>query len=246
MAETKDEKRSGKSAEIVERMVRGQLRAMGCHRFDLGILPDAGDMILRERQRAVDIEKVIKWLRDENARGAHIYIRPAGTHGLSLIDDLNVEVIHRMKAEGFEPAVVVETSTNNFQHGLGTPRRQSRSLTRADPTGDTSWTRPLEEGRVKAAVRLCQPNGKKSGRRSPLNSRLARFRCSRYGKQMATVQQRLSPAGRFQCGAPPLHCKCASQQAYTLSHTRRLRVRRIGISRNPPGRVRGLRPEKMA
>jgi hypothetical protein len=78
-------KRDEKSAVIVERKVRIQLRAMGCERFDLGILPDAGETILREKQRAVDIEKVTKWLRRENARGAHIYIRPAGTHSLSLI-----------------------------------------------------------------------------------------------------------------------------------------------------------------
>jgi len=37
---------------------------------------------------------------------------------LSLIDDLTVEAIDRMKAEGFEPAVVVETSPNNFQAWL--------------------------------------------------------------------------------------------------------------------------------
>ncbi len=61
---------------------------------------------------------MIKWLRRENARGAHIYIRAAGTHSPSLIDDLTVEAIDRMKAEGFEPAVVVETSPNNFQAWL--------------------------------------------------------------------------------------------------------------------------------
>jgi hypothetical protein len=34
---------------------------------------------------------------------------------LSLLDDLTAETIERMKAEGFEPAAVVETSLNNFQ-----------------------------------------------------------------------------------------------------------------------------------
>jgi RepB DNA-primase from phage plasmid len=99
MQEIKHKKRGEESAGIVERSVGAQLSAMGCERFDLGILPDAGGMILRERQRAIDIEKVIKWLRRENARGAHIYIRPAGTHSLSLIDDLTAEAIDRMKAD---------------------------------------------------------------------------------------------------------------------------------------------------
>jgi RepB DNA-primase N-terminal domain len=103
---------------IVERLVRLQLRAMGCERFDIGIKRDAGEMILRERQAAIDIEKTIKWLRHENAKGAHIYIRPAGAHSLSLLDDLSWEAIKRMKAEGYEPAAVVETSPNNFQAWL--------------------------------------------------------------------------------------------------------------------------------
>jgi hypothetical protein len=110
--------RGEKSAAIVERLVRVQLRAMGCERFELGIRRDAGEMILRERQGAIEIEGAIKWLRHENAKGAHIYVRPAGLHALSLIDDLSAEAIERMKAEGFEPAVVVETSPNNFQAWL--------------------------------------------------------------------------------------------------------------------------------
>ena len=111
-------KRGEKSAVIVGRLVRVQLRAMGCERFDVGIKRDAGEMILREGQGAIELEKTIKWLRHENAKGAHIYVRPAGTHSLSLLDDLSPEAIERMKAEGFEPAVIVETSPNNFQAWL--------------------------------------------------------------------------------------------------------------------------------
>src|SRR5712664_2036085 len=91
---------------------------MGCERFELGIRRDAGEMILREGQGAIEIEEAIKWRCHENAKGAHIYVRPAGLHALSLIDDLSAEAIERMKAEGFEPAVIVETSPNNFQAWL--------------------------------------------------------------------------------------------------------------------------------
>ena len=38
-------KRGEQSAVIVERLVRRQLRAMGCERFDIGIKRDAGEMI---------------------------------------------------------------------------------------------------------------------------------------------------------------------------------------------------------
>lgn len=48
----------------------------------------------------------------------HIYLRPSGSHELSLVDDLETDAITRMKAEGFEPVVVVETSPRNFQAWL--------------------------------------------------------------------------------------------------------------------------------
>jgi hypothetical protein len=118
VTEVERKKRGEKSAVIVERLVRVQLRAMGCERFELGIRRDTGEMILREGQGTIEIEEAIKWLRHENAKGAHIYVRPAGLHALSLIDDLSAEAIDRLKAEGFEPAVVVETSPNNFQAWL--------------------------------------------------------------------------------------------------------------------------------
>jgi hypothetical protein len=115
LTEAERKRRGAKSAVIVERLVRVQLRGMGCERFDIGIKRDAGEMILREGRGVPEIEVTIKWLRHENAKGAHIYVRPAGLHGLSLKDDLTAEAIDRMKAEGFEPAKVVETSSNNFQ-----------------------------------------------------------------------------------------------------------------------------------
>ena len=114
MTEAERKKRGEKSAVIVGRLVRAQLRAMKCERFDLGIRRDAGEMILREGQGAIEIKEAIKWLRHENGKGAHIYIRPAGTHSLSLIDDLTADSIERMRADGFEPAVVVETSLNKL------------------------------------------------------------------------------------------------------------------------------------
>ena len=56
MTEVERKKRGEKSAVIVERLVRVQLRAMGCERFELGIRRDAGEMILREGQGAIEIE----------------------------------------------------------------------------------------------------------------------------------------------------------------------------------------------
>src|SRR5262249_23710316 len=60
----------------------------------------------------------VSWLCYQNAHGRNVYIRPNGEHQLSLVDDLTAEAIHLMKAEGFTPAVVVETSPGNFQAWL--------------------------------------------------------------------------------------------------------------------------------
>ncbi len=115
MIDPERKKRSVEPAVTVERLVRAQLRAMGCAHFDLGVRRAGGEMVLREGQDAFAVAEAVKWLRHENAKGAHVYIRPAGLHSLSLLDDLTVEAIERMKAEGFEPAAVVETSPHNFQ-----------------------------------------------------------------------------------------------------------------------------------
>jgi hypothetical protein len=75
-------------------------------------------MLLRSGWSAKHIDAVIGWLRRENARGAHIFVRPHGTHALSLIDDLSADAIAAMKASGFQPSLVVETSPHNFQAWL--------------------------------------------------------------------------------------------------------------------------------
>ena len=61
--------------------MRIQLGGMGCERFDLGIRRTVSEMILREGQGAVEIEKSIIWLRDQNAKGDHIHVRPTGLYG---------------------------------------------------------------------------------------------------------------------------------------------------------------------
>jgi hypothetical protein len=103
------------SASIARSVIHRQLHAMGCGLVDLGVFRADSRMLLREGWRAEQVEAVLSWLRRENARGAHIFVRPHGVHSLSLIDDLNSEAIIRMIEHGFQPALVVETSSANFQ-----------------------------------------------------------------------------------------------------------------------------------
>ena len=106
------------SDSITEREVRQQLAAMGSDRFDLGALSQKGRMMLSENCGVALIPSAIKWLRLENDGGAHIFIRPHGSHALSLVDDLSAEAIATMKRDGFTPALIVETSQRNFQAWL--------------------------------------------------------------------------------------------------------------------------------
>jgi hypothetical protein len=103
------------SRVIAAQVAMDHLDAMGAGRFDIGVKRTDGTMILREGWGARQVLKSLLWLRRENFNRGHIYVRPSGLHGLSLVDDVEAGAIARMKAEGFEPAAVVETSPGNFQ-----------------------------------------------------------------------------------------------------------------------------------
>ncbi len=104
---------------------------MGAKTFEIGLFdPNAahGAMLPRVWDTGTLLRSV-SWLRLKNAEGRNIYIRPAGEHSLSLIDDASIQIIDRLKSEGFAPAVVLETSLGNFQawlhHGQILPKRLS-------------------------------------------------------------------------------------------------------------------------
>ena len=105
------------SVPLARAMIGVQLAAMGCARFDLGVLR-AGTMVLLEAVSADRITARVRWLRRENVRGAHVFIRPHGLSHLTLVDDLDAQAIAAMKHCGFAPALVVETSPRNFQAWL--------------------------------------------------------------------------------------------------------------------------------
>jgi len=119
------------SSVVTRSQVRRQLAAMASDYLDIGMLRPDGLMLLREAWTVRQIEEAIQRLRRENARGAHIFVRPHGVHALSLVDDLGVDAIARMTDAKFQPALVVETSLQNFQvwlnHGQTLDRDMSSS-----------------------------------------------------------------------------------------------------------------------
>ena len=106
--------------------VQSQLTGMGAEVFEVGALQRGdGDkpqfMLLRTWDQKNVIES-IPWLLFQNWRGSHIYVRPKGESNLTLVDDLVASAVTRMRQEGFQPAVVVQTSPGNYQawikHGI--------------------------------------------------------------------------------------------------------------------------------
>ena len=113
--------------------VRRQIAAMGCRTFEIGLFRANATMILL----TFDSDGVLKSLprfRFENCQGGNVFIRPDGEHNLSMVDDLNVQSIRRMKVMGLSPALVVETSPGNFQawikHSRVLPKELSTAVAR--------------------------------------------------------------------------------------------------------------------
>ena len=96
--------------------VRAQLVGMGAERYDVGVYDRQNDaMLLRREWTSAQVEASVGWFKGMNANGRDIYIRPSGSSGLYLIDDVPAATVERMHAEGYTPAVVVETSPGNLQ-----------------------------------------------------------------------------------------------------------------------------------
>jgi hypothetical protein len=119
--------------------VERQLRAMNSGLYEIGLFrPASGDRQAEMLPRTWDQQALLdslSWLRWQNSQGRNIYVRPAGEHHLSLVDDLTPNAVLRMKEQGFTPSVVVETSPGNLQawlnHGEVLPKDLSTAAARA-------------------------------------------------------------------------------------------------------------------
>lgn len=117
-------------------VVTRQITAMSASTFEVGLFKREAE---RSNECAMiprtwDVEHVlnsIAWMRLQNLGGRNIYVRPAGEHNLTLIDDLKANSLHEMSTAGFQPALVVETSPDNFQAWLKHPRALSRDVSTA-------------------------------------------------------------------------------------------------------------------
>jgi hypothetical protein len=94
------------------------LAALDAPAYDLGVLSDRGMLPGLSHLSAEDVLSRLSLLKAHNVRGAHIYIRPAGEHCFTVLDDLAADSVARLTGDGFESCAVVETSPGNFQAWL--------------------------------------------------------------------------------------------------------------------------------
>jgi hypothetical protein len=128
-------RRSNPSAGKTALAVQQQIVAMGSELLEVGLYdPDAGEsrpVMIPRVWDAGTIIRSVPWLRHQNREGRNIYVRPKGEHDLSMVDDLTADAISAMKQTGFDPAVIVETSQDNFQAWLKHPGRLGKELSTA-------------------------------------------------------------------------------------------------------------------
>ncbi len=122
---------AGKTAAAVQQ----QVTAMGSELFEVGLYdPNVGpaeSVMIPRVWDAGTIVKSVPWLRHQNRQGRNIYIRPKGEHDLSMVDDLRADAVAAMKQDGFNPAIIVETSPENYQAWLKHPERLSKEVSTA-------------------------------------------------------------------------------------------------------------------
>ena len=99
-----------------------QAAAMGAKAFEIGLFdPNAATCAMIPR--AWDFETLLRavfWLRLKNAEGRNIYIRAAGEHCLSLIDDASLQVVERLKSKDFLLRLWWKPLRETFKHGCTT------------------------------------------------------------------------------------------------------------------------------
>jgi len=132
----KTDRRPVRRANRTEQAITRQLQAMDCERYDVGIRDANTGKMMNRTWTAQDIGRNTPWLKRMNAQGNDIYIRPAAghtaevapsrarglkrsaqeeKHGLVLVDDLSFDDLETMNNAGHDPALVVETSPDNYQ-----------------------------------------------------------------------------------------------------------------------------------
>nr|WP_092709761.1 relaxase/mobilization nuclease domain-containing protein [Janthinobacterium sp. OK676] len=95
--------------------VRRQMTAMGCAQFVVRLAEAKNGKQETRQWSGLELLRSLAWLMRMNARGYDVTVRPAGPHGLLLLDGLQQADVQRLDARGWQSAAVVEVQHGRFQ-----------------------------------------------------------------------------------------------------------------------------------
>jgi hypothetical protein len=96
--------------------VKRQLKALNAPLYEIGLFDRENDRMLPRVWTGEQVIKSVSWLKVQNFKDNDIFIRPQGSQGLIFFDDLSLSIIKKLKNEGHAPALVIESSPQNY-HG---------------------------------------------------------------------------------------------------------------------------------
>ncbi|SDL65484.1 RepB DNA-primase [Janthinobacterium sp. OK676] len=91
------------------------MTAMGCAQFVVRLAEAKNGKQETRQWSGLELLRSLAWLMRMNARGYDVTVRPAGPHGLLLLDGLQQADVQRLDARGWQSAAVVEVQHGRFQ-----------------------------------------------------------------------------------------------------------------------------------
>ena len=91
------------------------MTALGCAQFVVRLVEAKNGKQETRQWSGLELLRSLAWLKRMNARGYDVTVRPAGPHGLVLLDGLQQADVQRLDARGWQGAAVVEVQHGRFQ-----------------------------------------------------------------------------------------------------------------------------------
>ncbi|PSB68558.1 hypothetical protein C7B61_00015 [filamentous cyanobacterium CCP1] len=98
--------------------VQGQLSTIGAERYEVMLTRRREDGKTERQLRrwnADDITRSVPWLKRMNAQGYDVMLRPEKNQGYVVLNQLTKQKVERMRADGLDPALVLNTHQSRYQ-----------------------------------------------------------------------------------------------------------------------------------
>ena len=119
--------------DITTEAVTRQVEAMGCDVFEVGVFDAEAERMLIKTWDKETVLRSVPYLKHQNMQGNHIYIRPHGEHGLTLVDDYKITI---GKSVLIGPNVTISTTNHPLHYKM---RLQGQMYCRAVVIEDHVW-----------------------------------------------------------------------------------------------------------